>query len=43
MFGIGLREFLVIAFILVLVFGLKFWIRLGLRLSRMIRDRFNLD
>lgn len=43
MFGIGLREFLLIAFILVLVFGLQFWVRLGHRLARMIRDRFNLD
>ncbi|MFO7609507.1 MAG: twin-arginine translocase TatA/TatE family subunit [Candidatus Krumholzibacteriia bacterium] len=43
MFGIGLREFLLIAFILVLVFGLRFWMRVGNRLVRMIRDRFNPD
>lgn len=43
MFGIGLREFLLIAFILVLLFGLRFWVRLGNRLVRMVRDRFNLE
>lgn len=42
MFGIGLREFLLIAFILVLVFGLRFWVRVGQSLIRMIRERFNL-
>jgi len=42
-FGLGLREILVIAFILVLLFGVKFWIRVGKRLGEWIKSRFKLD
>ncbi len=43
MFGIGLREFIVIAFVLVLVFGLKFWINVGRRVAAAVRERFKID
>jgi hypothetical protein len=42
-FGIGLREFILIAFVLVLVFGLRFWIRVGMRLASWVRERFKVD
>lgn len=42
-FGIGLREFILIAFVLVLVFGLKFWVRVGMRLASWVRRRFKVD
>lgn len=42
MFGIGLREAVLIAFVLILLFGLPFWVRAGKRLLAMIRDRFRL-
>jgi Sec-independent protein translocase protein TatA len=42
MFGIGLREAVIVAFVLVLLFGLPFWVRAGKRLLGLIRDRFRL-
>ncbi len=43
MFGIGMREMIVVAFVLVLLFGLPFWVRVGRGLVKRVKDAFKLD
>ena len=43
MFGIGPRELLIVTVILVLVFGLPFWLRAGRRAWHELRRKLDLD